>query len=465
VGASLLAATAASAPAALAGPGSGPTAIVTLGDSYISGEAGRWLGNSINPNGDHDGTDRACVRAGSGCSRYDRSLVYVGASAFNGCHRSNVAEVLSASIAVAQKINLACSGGKNENIYRGSNGGKPFKGEPPQGDQLAAVARSRDVKLVVLSTGGNDLGFADIVASCVSRFIGLQGPCEPSEKPKLDEKFPGMRAGVAKAIDEVRAVMRSAGYRPWNYRIVIQSYPSVVPRASEVRYPEAGIARSAVGNCPFYDNDFNWARDSVVSRIADAIRGVAAAKRVQLMDLRHAFQGREMCAVTSRQADAGHPPSGVTSEWGRFVGPASIAYGDTNESFHPNAFGQRALGRCLTLVFARRTGSFACYNRLGQGPEAMRVQRTSASPGLYRMRVRVRPRRAVAGRRTCFRVTVSSGGVRVEGATVRFAGRRRRTGRLGRVRRCAALRAGVKRVRVRREGFRPARARVRAVRR
>ena len=29
-----------------ASPGSGPTAAVSLGDSYISGEAGRWQGNS-----------------------------------------------------------------------------------------------------------------------------------------------------------------------------------------------------------------------------------------------------------------------------------------------------------------------------------------------------------------------------------------------------------------------------------
>ena len=35
------------APPAHAAPGTGPTAVVTMGDSYISGEAGRWLGNSL----------------------------------------------------------------------------------------------------------------------------------------------------------------------------------------------------------------------------------------------------------------------------------------------------------------------------------------------------------------------------------------------------------------------------------
>jgi hypothetical protein len=42
-----------------AGPNSSHTAIVSLGDSYMSGEAGRWQGNSINPARNRDGTDRA----------------------------------------------------------------------------------------------------------------------------------------------------------------------------------------------------------------------------------------------------------------------------------------------------------------------------------------------------------------------------------------------------------------------
>src|SRR5918996_1112784 len=60
------------APMAQAGPGSSTTAIVSLGDSFISGEAGRWNGNSLNPYGTRFGTDRAaynCTWYGS-CS-YD----------------------------------------------------------------------------------------------------------------------------------------------------------------------------------------------------------------------------------------------------------------------------------------------------------------------------------------------------------------------------------------------------------
>jgi len=74
----------AAAPTAGAAPPAAPTAVVTMGDSYISGEAGRWQGNSINPAPGNDGTDRACVPSGPGC-RVDKSRVYVGGTDVNKC--------------------------------------------------------------------------------------------------------------------------------------------------------------------------------------------------------------------------------------------------------------------------------------------------------------------------------------------------------------------------------------------
>ncbi len=106
------------APSAQATPQSGDTAIVTLGDSFISGEAGRWQGNSIVSTTDRAGTDRAWTGTG-----YDPSRIY-GATDANGCHRSDVSEVDSATVAVAREVNLACSGAVTANIFRPSQGGQ-----------------------------------------------------------------------------------------------------------------------------------------------------------------------------------------------------------------------------------------------------------------------------------------------------------------------------------------------------
>ena len=65
---------------AVAGPGSATTAIVSVGDSFISGEGGRWLGNGSEPFGTRSGTDRAAYGCDAlGICEYDAARVY-GAS-------------------------------------------------------------------------------------------------------------------------------------------------------------------------------------------------------------------------------------------------------------------------------------------------------------------------------------------------------------------------------------------------
>ncbi|MEV4939247.1 GDSL-type esterase/lipase family protein [Streptomyces zaomyceticus] len=351
------------APAAHASPGTGPTAVVTMGDSYISGEAGRWLGNSLTNSGSRNGTDRAWTG-----SAYDPSRVY-GTTA-GGCHRSDTAEVRSAGPIASSLINLACSGATTKNVFRASQGGQAYRGEAPQADRLAAVAASHDVELIALSVGGNDLGFADIITTCATDYIVWYSYCHDDQQDEVDARIDGVMADVGRSVDEVRAVMTGAGYSASDYRIVLQSYPSPIPRASENRYVESGWSRTNTGGCPFWNADSDWARDSLVPQLANRLKGVAAAKGVQFMDLRDALQGREVCARASRQVTSTAPASGTSSEWARWIDSQSTQ-GLVQESMHPNAYGQQAFGRCLALVHARPTGNHSCRNTAGAGPSGM----------------------------------------------------------------------------------------------
>ena len=103
-----------------------PTAAVSLGDSYISGEAGRWQGNSVNPTGSRD--DPPSVYR-PGLRQESRLPPAFGE---NGGHRS-VAEIRSASLPV-QKINISCSGAVTRNIFRSLSGlradGQPVVPQP-----------------------------------------------------------------------------------------------------------------------------------------------------------------------------------------------------------------------------------------------------------------------------------------------------------------------------------------------
>lgn len=358
------------APAALpAEAESKPTALVTLGDSYISGEAGRWNGNSANATGSRNGTDRAWVKT-TLAGYYDPTRVY--GDTYQTCDRSDVAPALSNGVDVDVKLNIACSGAKTVNVIRAENGGTGQYGEQSQTDQLAELAKSHDVELVVLSIGGNDLGFASIIQDCVVAYTTALRRCAATQQQAVDAAMPAAMAGVSQSIDDIRAVLAEAGQKPSSYRLVLQSYPSPIPRGADNRYPERLLSRQVIGSCPFWDSDSDWARDRLVPQISTALATVAKEKGVQFLDLSDAFSGREACATASSQPL--RAPSGEHSEWARFL-TLGATQGIVQESLHPNAYGQQAMGRCYTLLMrVSKNSDVRCLNTPGAGPEGMRLE-------------------------------------------------------------------------------------------
>lgn len=341
-----------------------PTATVTLGDSFMSGEAGRWKGNSDSTSGSRDGTDRAY----KGWERYDRRMVY-GSSADNHCNRSDSAESHSSNSNEVQ-VNLACSGAETKNIFRAVNGGEPFKGEAPQADQLAEVARRYDVRLIALSIGGNDLGFGGIIEACVKAYLFSKQPCHDEQQKIVVSKLATTQKNVVKAITEIQQTMEDAGYDPGHYKIVMQSAPSPTPMSGEMRYPEGWGERSLVGGCPFWNADADWARGRLTREISRLLKSAAEAAGVGFLDLQDALNGREVCSRTSQLVTSKIPPSESSSEWARFL-VTGWGQGELQESFHPNYYGQRALGRCLALYDQLEFGEATCANTPGAGPERM----------------------------------------------------------------------------------------------
>src|SRR3954453_8728011 len=81
------------------GPGVGTPNVVTVGDSYISGEAGRWAGNA---------SSQSYVDALGSTAYYDNSANT--GETISGCHRSKSNESVIGSGVVGK--DLACSGAK-----------------------------------------------------------------------------------------------------------------------------------------------------------------------------------------------------------------------------------------------------------------------------------------------------------------------------------------------------------------
>lgn len=365
---------AALAPAAEAGPGSVRTAIVSLGDSFISGEGGRWLGNGSEQFGTRSGTDRAAFDCdGLGLCEYDPGRVY-GATEDSGCHRSDVAPIRSAPVAVDERVNLACSGARAENLWPAAIGGLPHFGEPPQADQLAAAARRDDVRMVVVTVGANDVGFGELVAGCALDWARSdeEDPalCRDGAQAEVEAALPAMERGVRKALRGVRETMAAAGYRRSDYRLVAMGYASPFPAGRWFRYPEDGWSRLSEGGCPVWDADADWAAGEGTGSIVAAMRAAASATGAEFLDLRHALDGHQLCDRRSRLV-GGAGPDPLSAEWVRRL---SFAQGTTRESLHPNAYGQRAIGACIALLYTGSRGDQACRDTPGRYLDGMYLE-------------------------------------------------------------------------------------------
>ncbi|MFJ6770407.1 glycosyl hydrolase family 18 protein [Kitasatospora sp. NPDC091257] len=375
-------------------PGQG--AIVSMGDSYISGEGGRWAGNALTKEeGDVWGTDRR-----SRCPDDKQDCVYDTTSYSNGgnrCDRSDVAPIKGTEfegIPVERRFNIACSGATTKDILTESR-----NNEKPQIQQLADLARTNDIRMVVVSIGGNDLKFSDIMTTCGKAFFGLAAPCRKEKEAEFFLGLKTVRADVSKTLTAIRDVMRDAGQS--DYQLVLQSYPNPLPAKDDFRYEQGGRTsdRFRTGGCPFLDEDVDWARNSVVPRITEMLRQAAGMAGAKFLNVQDTFAGHELCAKSAEQATDSNsnaaPLPAARAEWVRWVpyvpgvGWATPnAQGDVQEAVHPNAFGQQVLSQCLTEFAKSAVGSdryiFTCA---GSGDGMKVVPDASAvREGIVRLR-------------------------------------------------------------------------------
>lgn len=312
-----------------------PTAAVGIGDSLASGES-----------------------AGAYDPRTDRPG--------NLCHRSAVSQLQRAALpGVDVRINLACSGAVSDNVRLG---GTPRYGEPPQAEQLRALAHQHRVTLIVVTLGANDLDFAGLVLDCVRAYFLLGPRCQDTWTPKLAGVLTGIAPRVTAALADLRAVMREAGYADGAYQLVVQSYPS--PVTGRNRY----LVAKALQGCPIRDDDAEWAREVLVPQLAAMLMRVAEEAGARFLDLSRSVRGHEVCAEGIDRAQ----------EWvkGISINLAQLANGLgpnlVQESLHPNALGHAHLARCLTAFTTFPAQAAACT--AGYGSPDLDRDRTDPAP-------------------------------------------------------------------------------------
>ena len=356
----LLVAVTPAAPAEADGPGVGTPWVVTVGDSYISGEAGRWAGssNSSTTAADALGSTAYYDNAGGTGEQIER------------CHRSKAAEAYVGG--GVNGYNLACSGATTA-----TSTGTYFKpgldfyddgaGHQGQAKMLQQFAGTHNVGMVVVSIGGNDFHFGDVVQTCVSDFLGsfswAKDYCKDDSSVTSNfttSNIAAVRARIATAYTNIRTAMRNAGYADNAWTLLVQNYPSPLPRGSGFRYSESGYTRQSTGGCGFWNADADWANDSALPTINTAVTGAATdagLTNVKTLNLASAFNGRRLCESTvglyeEKGLSSWTQPGAVDqTEWVNQIRTVTTCCSGSpyyvQESLHPNYWAQLATRSCV----------------------------------------------------------------------------------------------------------------------
>ncbi len=360
--ATALAASVLASPARADGPGSGAPWTASVGDSYISGEAGRWAGS----------TNESSSRVDAlGSTAYDDNAAG-NAEVIAHCHRSKSAEVYVGGGVSGE--NLACSGAKTYSFSEGEKWkpGLDFYnsgGKEGQALMLQNFAKTHNVKLVAVSIGGNNFNFASIVQTCVEDFLESTWFYDfyCSKESSVTNNFTSsnlskVKGEVETGLRNVAQAMTNAGYSSSQYTLLVQDYPAPIPLGSGFRYTQSGYSRQTTGGCGFWNTDANYADEKMLPAIDSTVLGAANAlgmSNVRTMDLAGAFNGRRLCekgvGLLEEEGLKSWTQAGAVdkTEWVNEVRTVSTIFGpyEIQEDIHPNYWGQLALRNCLTQAY------------------------------------------------------------------------------------------------------------------
>jgi lysophospholipase L1-like esterase len=205
---------------------------------------------------------------------------------------------------------VACSGAVTDNLTAGGQ-----NGEPPEGTDLSPSAR-----LVTVTIGGNDIGFAPILADCELLSCNLGALVNPY--------IAHLSENLAKLVNTLVATYRYIEQRAPLARLIVLQYPDLVPP-----YPSpSGCSRAF----PLFPENAAFLAPYERQLNADIAE---AAKRAGAMVVNPNEPGQSYSFLSHSACSQ--------SAWlhGLVVNPAD--YHDLAYSFHPKPVGQAAMAAAI----------------------------------------------------------------------------------------------------------------------
>jgi lysophospholipase L1-like esterase len=322
--------------------------VVALGDSYASGE-----GNPRNV--------RSWLRLGGPFTPYWDD---------DACRRSVRGAPAQAALALERTsphtsvtlVDLACSGAT---VDAGILGAQRAAGQSAsQVEQAAAILAGRPVDLILLSIGGNDVGFTSVLQACALNAdcpLARPGAGPLAGYPTVQQGVQAQTAALAGDLDRIAACLGGPSCRLADGRAAPGVALAPEGRVLPTLYPD--ITRAADGSACSYLSipaaDFAWARATILDPAPSptypylTTRGATVTLSVAQGSLNQqvAAAGRlpgwlPVGGTWSASADSatGHGICAGDQAWAfDYTGLAGFA----SASFHPNPAGQAVLGRAI----------------------------------------------------------------------------------------------------------------------
>ncbi|HSA51891.1 MAG TPA: SGNH/GDSL hydrolase family protein [Yinghuangia sp.] len=279
------------APAAVppqAAPGTGGSYYVALGDSYA---AGVRIPETV------AGTPEMCSRS-----------------------NSNYPHITARKLAVPTFTDVTCGGATTGDLTTAQTG-RVGNGPAPTA-QFDALGPQ--TKLVTLGIGGNDIGFSEIVTTCVLNSGSTTSPTPCKDKfTENGQDVLSQRIGATGS--KIDAALRTIREKSPGARILLVGYPAILP--------ETGNGCPA--QLPLAVGDLGYLRgvlDSLNTMLAER----AAAGNATYVDTYTSAVGHDVCTP-------------VGTKWVEGLNPQSPA-----AQVHPNALGHEGMAAAVIAV-ARQT--------------------------------------------------------------------------------------------------------------
>ena len=315
--------------------------IVSLGDSYASGEGNPEVRGTYAiafPPCRQEGKVQLTTPCVQGVSQ---RAAWTG----DACHRSSWAGPAQAALSLEREdphstvtfVSLACSGATIEEGLLGRQVNRP-PDRLPQVDALAerlcppvAVCAGPDpqrrVDALVISIGGNDIGFEDIVKACIRLVGACTGETIPEDSPVAEARPKLARLGL-RYVELFRAI---------NAKLNIASV--FLTENADAWIGEDGqfcMLRGFPLGTAIQRDDVRWLHQNVLQPLNATERRIAQTLGWIYVDgIADPFHGHGYCAAD---------PWFVTyaESWAR--------QGDDRGTFHPNRQGHRVIARRINEV-------------------------------------------------------------------------------------------------------------------